>query len=188
MVGQRLPSGVVTFVLSDVVGSTRLWEKAPDAMDAALGRHDDIVAKAVTAHGGNLLKARGEGDSTFSVFAAGYRCRARRVRGAGCVARRAVANQPRLRRPLGGAHWRGGRARRRLLRPHCEQSRSAARVGQRRRGVSQQHYHSPGRRSLASAGATRGGRRRQTARSRSCRARTCPGRSRLGAAAFRCGT
>jgi predicted ATPase/DNA-binding SARP family transcriptional activator/class 3 adenylate cyclase len=63
-----LPSGVVTFVLSDIVDSTRLWEKARSATATALGRHDELIAGAIAAHGGVLLKARGEGDSTFSVF------------------------------------------------------------------------------------------------------------------------
>ena len=63
-----LPSGVVTFLLTDVVGSTRLWETASDVMPDALRRHDDLVRAAVDAHDGVLLKARGEGDSTFSVF------------------------------------------------------------------------------------------------------------------------
>jgi predicted ATPase/DNA-binding SARP family transcriptional activator/class 3 adenylate cyclase len=58
----------VTFVLSDVVGSTRLWEIAPAAMETALGRHDELISTAIAASGGVLLKARGEGDSTFSVF------------------------------------------------------------------------------------------------------------------------
>ena len=60
---------MVTFVLSDIVGSTRLWEHEPTAMEGALGRHDAILAGAVAAHRGALLRARGEGDSTFSVFA-----------------------------------------------------------------------------------------------------------------------
>src|SRR3954447_20957717 len=64
-----LPTGVVTFVLTDVVGSTELWERVPAAMDRALGRHDEIVGGAVSAHGGVLLLSKGEGDSTFSVFA-----------------------------------------------------------------------------------------------------------------------
>jgi class 3 adenylate cyclase len=68
-VGRALPSGTVTFVLSDVVGSTRLWHDAPEAMDRAIARHAEIVAACVGAHGGTVLKARGEGDSTFSVFA-----------------------------------------------------------------------------------------------------------------------
>jgi DNA-binding NarL/FixJ family response regulator/class 3 adenylate cyclase len=63
-----LPTGVVSFVLTDVEGSTELWEKAPHAMAAALARHDQLVSEAVVAEAGALLKPRGEGDSTFSVF------------------------------------------------------------------------------------------------------------------------
>ncbi len=63
-----LPTGVVTFVLTDVVGSTELWERAPEAMATALARHDEIVAGVVTAEGGTLVKSKGEGDSTFSAF------------------------------------------------------------------------------------------------------------------------
>ena len=63
-----LPTGVVTFVLTDVVGSTELWERAPNVMEKALVRHDEIVAAAVSAENGVLLRSKGEGDSTFSVF------------------------------------------------------------------------------------------------------------------------
>ncbi|MGH2475020.1 MAG: hypothetical protein ACRDIL_07125 [Candidatus Limnocylindrales bacterium] len=52
MAEQRLPSGVVTFVLTDIVGSTRLWETAPAAMEIALARHEEIVTAAVVAHDG----------------------------------------------------------------------------------------------------------------------------------------
>jgi predicted ATPase/class 3 adenylate cyclase/DNA-binding CsgD family transcriptional regulator len=65
---QRLPSGVVTFVLTDIVGSTRLWERAPVAMETALARHEEVLRGTIADHGGVLLKGRGEGDSTFSVF------------------------------------------------------------------------------------------------------------------------
>ena len=68
VVARGLPSGVVTFVLSDVVGSTRLWDQAPAATATALARHDVLIADTIAAHSGVLLKARGEGDSTFSVF------------------------------------------------------------------------------------------------------------------------
>jgi predicted ATPase/class 3 adenylate cyclase len=64
----ELPSGVVTFLMTDIEGSTRLWAEAPDAMRAALARHDAITTFAVAEQGGFLLKPRGEGDSTFSVF------------------------------------------------------------------------------------------------------------------------
>jgi class 3 adenylate cyclase/DNA-binding SARP family transcriptional activator/tetratricopeptide (TPR) repeat protein len=63
-----LPSGVVTLLLTDVVGSTRLWQRSPKATDAALARHGELISSAVFRHGGVVLKARGEGDSTFSVF------------------------------------------------------------------------------------------------------------------------
>jgi class 3 adenylate cyclase len=64
-----LPSGVVTFVLTDIVGSTALWDAHPRDMAGALERHDELITKAVTAHGGVVLKSKGEGDSTMSVFA-----------------------------------------------------------------------------------------------------------------------
>ncbi|HUM00301.1 MAG TPA: adenylate/guanylate cyclase domain-containing protein, partial [Mycobacterium sp.] len=64
-----LPGGTVTFLLTDVEGSTRLWEAHPRAMERALACHERIVSEAVAAHQGNLLKQKGEGDSTFAVFA-----------------------------------------------------------------------------------------------------------------------
>jgi predicted ATPase/DNA-binding SARP family transcriptional activator len=63
-----LPTGVVTFMLTDVVGSTRLWETAPAAMADAISRHEELLRAAVEGNNGVLLKSRGEGDSTFSVF------------------------------------------------------------------------------------------------------------------------
>jgi predicted ATPase/class 3 adenylate cyclase len=65
----ELPSGTVTFLLTDIEGSTRLWEAQGADMAQVLGRHDEIIAKAVVRADGMLLKTRGEGDSTFSVFA-----------------------------------------------------------------------------------------------------------------------
>ena len=47
----ELPSGTVTFLLTDVEGSTALWEEAPEAMRAALARHDALFEAAVTARG-----------------------------------------------------------------------------------------------------------------------------------------
>jgi DNA-binding SARP family transcriptional activator len=65
---RTLPTGVVSFVLTDVVGSTELWESAPDDMADALARHDLLIRSAVDTYDGVFLKSRGEGDSTFSVF------------------------------------------------------------------------------------------------------------------------
>src|SRR5215216_4653856 len=64
----KLPSGTVTFLLTDVEGSTVLWEEAPEAMRAALARHDALFEDAVREHGGVHIRPRGEGDSRFAVF------------------------------------------------------------------------------------------------------------------------
>ncbi len=54
--------------MTDVESSTALWERHPSAMSQALERHDRIIADGVAAHGGELVRDRGEGDSTFAVF------------------------------------------------------------------------------------------------------------------------
>jgi predicted ATPase/class 3 adenylate cyclase/DNA-binding SARP family transcriptional activator len=64
----ELPSGVVTFLLTDIEGSSGLWEAGFDAMAASLELHDELIAQAVDAHDGRLLKTKGEGDSTLTVF------------------------------------------------------------------------------------------------------------------------
>ena len=56
-----LPSGTVTFLFTDVEGSTRLWAEHPDGMRAALARHDDIVRSAIESHGGHVVKTTGDG-------------------------------------------------------------------------------------------------------------------------------
>jgi class 3 adenylate cyclase/tetratricopeptide (TPR) repeat protein len=63
-----LPSGVVTFLLTDIVDSSAIWDRNPAAMAIALERHDGLVAEAVGSHGGVVLKAKLEGDATVSVF------------------------------------------------------------------------------------------------------------------------
>lgn len=63
-----LPTGVVTFLLTDVEGSTAQWDRDAGAMAEAIARHDAVLRDAVTASGGVVLKARGEGDSVFAVF------------------------------------------------------------------------------------------------------------------------
>jgi predicted ATPase/class 3 adenylate cyclase len=63
-----LPSGTVTFLLTDIEGSSRLWEEHPDEMEAALARHDQIVVYSVSHHSGRVVKTKGEGDSSFAVF------------------------------------------------------------------------------------------------------------------------
>jgi hypothetical protein len=55
------PTGTVTFLFTDLEGSTRLWQEHADAMHDALARHDELVRTAVQAHGGHIAKTTGEG-------------------------------------------------------------------------------------------------------------------------------
>ena len=89
----ELPTGVVTFLLTDIEGSTALWEADAQAMADALELHDELIARTAEAHGGRLLKTKGEGDSTLTVF--------RR-------ASDAVAGAAELRVLLAGASWPEG--------------------------------------------------------------------------------
>ena len=56
-----LPSGVVTFLFTDIEGSTRRWEADPEAMRAALSVHDEVLRSAIEARGGVLFKHTGDG-------------------------------------------------------------------------------------------------------------------------------
>ncbi len=54
------PSGTVTFLFTDVAGSTRLWAREPDAMEPALEIHDVIVRSAIEAAGGYIFTTAGD--------------------------------------------------------------------------------------------------------------------------------
>src|SRR5580693_3630929 len=58
------PSGVVTFLFTDVEGSTRRWEADADAMRIALAAHDEVLRSAIEAHGGWLFKHTGDASAT----------------------------------------------------------------------------------------------------------------------------
>ncbi len=66
--GDGLPDGVVTFLMTDVVESTQLWLQNRGQMYGAMRRHDHLLAAAIEANHGVVLKERGEGDSFFAVF------------------------------------------------------------------------------------------------------------------------
>src|SRR6476620_1228306 len=55
------PSGVVTFLFTDIEGSTRRWEADADAMRAALSKHDQVLQSAIGSHHGWLFKHTGDG-------------------------------------------------------------------------------------------------------------------------------
>ena len=55
-----MPSGAVTFLFSDVVGSTRLWAQSPQGMSSALRLHDELMRRNITEHGGYIFSAAGD--------------------------------------------------------------------------------------------------------------------------------
>ena len=63
-----LPSGTVTFLLTDVEGSTSRWDAEPDAMATAMALHYELLDSAVSAHGGVRPVEQGEGDSVVAAF------------------------------------------------------------------------------------------------------------------------
>ena len=85
------PAGTVTFLFTDIEGSTRLWESAPVAMRAALTRHDALLRAAISAHSGYVFSTGGDG------FAASF------ARGADALAAAADAQQA-----LGVEPWPDG--------------------------------------------------------------------------------
>jgi predicted ATPase/class 3 adenylate cyclase len=61
------PSGTVTFLFTDIEGSTPLWEQHPEEMKTALAKHDSILREAITANHGYMIKNTGDG--IHAVFA-----------------------------------------------------------------------------------------------------------------------
>jgi DNA-binding SARP family transcriptional activator/cytochrome c-type biogenesis protein CcmH/NrfG len=88
-----MPSGVVSFLLTDIVGSTDLWDRHSGPMADALVRHDALIGEVVSSSGGMVCKSKGEGDATVSVFAR---------------ATEAVVAAGTLQQRLGAEPWPGG--------------------------------------------------------------------------------
>jgi predicted ATPase/class 3 adenylate cyclase len=61
-----LPTGTVTFLFTDIEGSTKLWEQSPRGMQVALTRHDALLWEAIERHGGFVFKT--VGDAFCAVF------------------------------------------------------------------------------------------------------------------------
>src|SRR3954471_18929816 len=62
----ELPSGTVTFLFTDIEGSTTRWEHQPEVMGPALARHDALIRSAIQQHGGHVVKTMG--DAFHAVF------------------------------------------------------------------------------------------------------------------------
>ena len=63
----KLPEGTVTFLFTDIAGSTELWEQYPEVMKSALAHHDSILREAIESHQGKVVKTTGDG--VHAVFA-----------------------------------------------------------------------------------------------------------------------
>ena len=87
---EGLPSGTVTFLFTDIVGSTRRWEEHGEDMAAALARHDVLLSSAIGNAGGTVFKHTGDG--VVAVF-----------RSAAAAVAAAVSAQ----QHLGSESWRG---------------------------------------------------------------------------------
>jgi class 3 adenylate cyclase len=59
-VGGTVPSGIVTFLFTDVEGSTRLWAQDRAAMSASLEVHDRVLRQAVESRGGYVFTTAGD--------------------------------------------------------------------------------------------------------------------------------
>ena len=55
------PSGTVTFLFTDIEGSTSAWDRHGSAMDRAQARHDEIIRSTVSRHGGYVFSTAGDG-------------------------------------------------------------------------------------------------------------------------------
>jgi class 3 adenylate cyclase len=62
-----LPTGTVTFLFTDIEGSTTRWEHHPQAMREVIARHDALLRSVISAHGGFVFKMMG--DAVYAVFA-----------------------------------------------------------------------------------------------------------------------
>ena len=82
------PSGTVTFMFTDIVGSTATWERDPEAMRACVELHDGVVRDVLSAFGGHVFSPGGDG------FAVSFG-----------RADAACAAAPQLQRRLGAVEW-----------------------------------------------------------------------------------
>src|SRR5579864_4407160 len=61
-----LPTGTITFLFTDIEGSTTRWEHHPEAMRTALARHDGLLRSVITSHEGYVFKM--VGDAVYAAF------------------------------------------------------------------------------------------------------------------------
>jgi class 3 adenylate cyclase/tRNA A-37 threonylcarbamoyl transferase component Bud32 len=81
------PTGTVTFLFTDIQGSTRLWERDAQRMQSALARHDEILKDVIVAHDGYVFKM--VGDACCAAFSS-----APKALEAALWAQRAISREP----------------------------------------------------------------------------------------------
>ena len=154
-------SGVVTFLFTDIEGSTRRWEADAEAMRGALEAHDDVLRHTIAGSGGDVFKHTGDGLCAAFVIAAS-------ALDAAIAAQRSLELPVRMGIATGEAERRDGdyfgaalnRAARVMAAGHggqilldglygvCSATSTSNRLGPRRLRdiVSRQHLSGPGRR------------------------------------------
>ena len=86
---QLSPTGVITYLFTDLEGGTQLWQEHPGEMSGVLARHDALLTSVNEEHGGMVVRSRDEGDSLFAVFV-----RARDAAAAACAVQQAILKEP----------------------------------------------------------------------------------------------
>ncbi|MDQ3937441.1 MAG: adenylate/guanylate cyclase domain-containing protein [Chloroflexota bacterium] len=94
-----LPTGTVTFLFTDVEGSTREWDTRTELMSRALERHDAVLRKAIAEHGGHIFATGGDGVS--AAFATADAAAGAAVAAQGALAEEDWADRPALRVRMG---------------------------------------------------------------------------------------
>src|SRR4051812_5500337 len=64
-----LPGGTVTFLFTDIEGSTRRWSQYPQLMMHAVSKHDALLKSVIERYGGTTFKT--VGDAVYAVFSDG---------------------------------------------------------------------------------------------------------------------
>src|SRR5437763_1308783 len=93
------PAGTYTFLFTDIQGSTKLWEDAPEAMQAALRDHDRLIREIIDAGRGHVFKTVGD------AFCAAFTEPLDALQAAVCIQRAMLASQWMV---PGGMHVRIG--------------------------------------------------------------------------------
>src|SRR5262245_30759510 len=106
--GGEASPGALTFLFTDIEGSTELWERETAAMEVALARHDEFLREAIAAEGGTIFKSAGDG--FYVVFPAALPAAAAALRAQRSLAGAALPLPLRVRMALytGEVEARGG--------------------------------------------------------------------------------